>query len=182
MDQLTSLFLRADIALDAWVISHRVPALDGVMWTLSAIGRGGAVFLAIGLGLFAAKRIGGRDLLRLDLAILLATATAGYVIKPIVGRERPFERQPAIHVIGGRPDDPSFPSGHAANAFAGALALSNGVGLWVLAAAIAFSRVYLGVHYPTDVLGGAAVGIACAAIAARLAPGLTRFRTSARSC
>src|SRR4051812_5081086 len=123
MDLLTSL----DVLLDGWVINHRVPALDGVMWTLSAIGRGGAVFLAIGLGLFAAKRISNGDLLRLALAILLATTTADYIIKPLVGRQRPYERQPAIHVIGGRPDGPSFPSGHAANAFAGAVALSGGL-------------------------------------------------------
>jgi undecaprenyl-diphosphatase len=163
---LTSFVLRADMGLDAWIIGHRLSVLDGAMWTLSAIGRGGTIFVAAGLLLRATRRVATRDLLRLFAAILLATVAADYVVKPIVDRRRPFERQPAIHVIGGRPNDASFPSGHATNSFAGAFVLSRvapsaGPFWWALAAAIAFSRVYLGVHYPSDVLAGAALGVAC---------------------
>ena len=139
------------------------------MWTLSAVGRGGAVFIAVAVICALRRRISPRDLLRVLGAILLATAVADYVLKPIVHRQRPFEQQPAIRVIGGRPDDPSFPSGHAANAFAGAVILSaliprGRVAWWALAFAIAVSRVYLGVHFPLDVAGGALIGLGCGAL------------------
>jgi undecaprenyl-diphosphatase len=169
-------FVRAaDAAVSLWVVSHRIQPLDGVMWALSAAGRGGALFLAFGVGLVLARRLDLQALLHLVLAILLATLMADHILKPLVGRHRPFDQHPAIQVIGGRPDDPSFPSGHATNSFAGALMLSRLVPRasllwWLTAAAVAFSRVYLGVHYASDVLAGALVGAACAALILRVWP------------
>jgi len=89
---------------------------------------------------------------------------------------------PEILVIGSRPDDASFPSGHAANAFAGASVLARRLRAqrvlwWSLALLIAYSRVYLGVHYPLDVIGGALPGFVCGTIAGRVV-GATRFRGS----
>jgi undecaprenyl-diphosphatase len=74
-----------------------------------------------------------------------------------------------IRVVGARPVTYSFPSGHACSAFAGAWVLTLmwrriAPLLWTLAALIAFSRVYIGVHYPLDVLAGALVGLAVGAI------------------
>ena len=154
---------------------HRLPPLDGLMWALSAVGRGGLIWLAVGMSLAIARRYPWRALIPLALAVLLTTLVADRLLKPLVARERPFVRTPEIVVIGGRPLDRSFPSGHAANSFAGAVVLSrlapSGQAVWwALAILIAYSRVYLGVHYPLDVVGGAIVGVICAAITLRLRP------------
>jgi undecaprenyl-diphosphatase len=163
-----------DHAVRMWVVTHRVAAFDTFFWLLSVVGRGGMIWLAIATGVAVARRRVQLFTLAL-LAILLASTVTDQMIKPAVDRTRPFDVLPG-NVIGGRPHDGSFPSGHSANAFAGAAVLSRIVpsaaaAWWTLAAAIAFSRVYLGVHFPLDVVAGAAVGI----VSAYLAIALTRF-------
>jgi undecaprenyl-diphosphatase len=92
---------------------------------------------------------------------------ASYGLRQAIGRERPPHRfhdpRPLVDV----PVSDSFPSGHAASSFACAALLAwltplPKMPLFVLAALIAFSRVYVGVHYPLDVLGGAVLGLAVA--------------------
>ncbi len=93
-------------------------------------------------------------------------------LKALFDRPRPplryAEPKTLVHV----PNDASFPSGHAATSFAAAAMLSFAFPrfapfLYVLAAGVAFSRVYVGVHYPLDVLGGALLGV-LVAVALRL--------------
>lgn len=156
-----------------WVVAHRLGWLDGVLWIVSVIGRGGLVWLVIGLAVTLIHRRAPALLLELMLAIVLASFLANYVLKPLVSRERPFVSTPEILVIGSRPGDASFPSGHAANAFAGASVLARRLRAqrivwWGLAVLIAYSRVYLGVHYPLDVIGGALLGFVCGTVAGRV--------------
>jgi undecaprenyl-diphosphatase len=167
-----------DAAGRAWVVGHRVAALDGPFWLLSAAGRGGLLFIAVAAAR-SWRRRDFRPLLRVVLAVLVASVAIDHVLKPIVGRERPFVRTPSVSVIGGTPGDSSFPSGHAGNAFAGASVLAREAPRaaalwWALAAAVALSRVYLGVHYPLDVIAGALIGLLAAAAAGPLAAALER--------
>jgi undecaprenyl-diphosphatase len=96
------------------------------------------------------------------VAVLAADGLAG-ILKAAVGEKRPNEPDPLVTI----PHSHSFPSGHTATSFAGATALSllypRGTPVfYVLAAAIAYSRLYLGVHFPLDVVGGAVIGAATA--------------------
>ena len=165
--------LHLDQSARLWVVAHRAGWLDGVMWIVSVIGRGGFVWLVIGLTVTLIRRTTPGLLLELTLAIVLASLLGNHVLKPLVSRERPFVSTPEILVIGSRPGDASFPSGHAANEFAGASVLARRLSAqrllwWALAVLIAYSRIYLGVHYPLDVIGGALLGFLCAALAARM--------------
>ena len=109
-------------------------------------------------------------LLMTFMAVALADFAAA-AIKALVDRPRPPLRYPLPKTLVPVPHDASFPSGHAATSFAAATMLSFAFpalapALLILAAAVAFSRVYVGVHYPLDIVGGAALG-ALVAIALR---------------
>jgi undecaprenyl-diphosphatase len=154
--------------------------LDPVFEALSWVGRSALIWLVVALVLaFLWRRpwIFGQ--------VVLAGAAAdltSYLFKLAIPRARPstvYARpEPLVHA----PHDHSFPSGHAATSFACATTLTFfaprlAPAFFLLAAAIAWSRVYVGVHYPLDVLGGAALGVA---IAIALRTLLTARRRSRR--
>jgi membrane-associated phospholipid phosphatase len=132
----------------------------------SAVGVGGAVWLAVGLILTLLREITIRDLGRLALAIALVHLTVDVVLKPSIDRLRPPARLTDLAIAVDVPDTRSFPSGHAANALAAALVLTAvwpraRAVVWAAAVIVATARVYLGIHYPLDALAGSLTGLAC---------------------
>jgi undecaprenyl-diphosphatase len=110
--------------------------------------------------------------------VVVADATS-YALRYAIGRDRPPVQFSEPHALVHVPANPSFPSGHAATSFAGATLLAwltplPRVPLFVLAALIAFSRIYDGVHYPLDVVGGAVLGLLVATALRLLAEALRR--------
>lgn len=140
------------------------PWLDSLMIFLTRLGDMGIIWLVmVGLLLLLPKtrKIG----LLLLVAILMNTVLCNLILKPLVARIRPFDANPMISLLIDRPHDFSFPSGHTAIGFTvvGALFFGHVGSSWkpalLLASLIAFSRMYLYVHYPTDILGGILVGL-----------------------
>lgn len=111
-----------------------------------------------------------KDAVYLGTSVIEAVGIT-YAAKHIIGRERPFVKYPdKIHAYGAPDaDSPSFPSGHTAAAFSLATSLSITYPKWyviapsaVWACGVGFARMNQGVHYPSDVVAGAAIGIGCA--------------------
>ncbi len=162
-----------DTDLQRWVVDHRLGVLDPVFEGLSLVGSFGLVWLLLA-AVFALSSRSPWLLVRVAVAILLAEVLSG-LLKVAIGRERPPLAHPDPEPLVRVPSTHSFPSGHATVSFACAtvLALALPRLAWAfvaLAALIAFSRVYVGVHYPGDVLAGAILGAAIGAVVSRALP------------
>ncbi|HKB50767.1 MAG TPA: phosphatase PAP2 family protein [Solirubrobacterales bacterium] len=134
--------------------------MEGAAKALGKVGNNGAVWVAIGVVL-ALLDSSQREAWLICAALGPIAIGLNYVVKLIVKRPRPVLE--GLPPLGGAPSSLSFPSAHATSAFAVATAMTRVEPLaalaFVLAFALALGRPYLGMHYPSDVLVGAVLGV-----------------------
>lgn len=150
------------------------PCLDRLMTIITKLGDGGFIWILITAFLLFSKnyRTLGKILV---LSMLINAVVVNLCLKPIFARTRPFDLFEEIHLIIGKPQDYSFPSGHTSVAFAFASVIifyskskifkSFSLLMSIL---MGYSRLYLYVHYPTDVIFGALIGILCSLVAKKI--------------
>ena len=164
--------MELELAILDWIQLHlRCGFLDWLMPFVSGLSNHGEVWIVFAALLLLIRRAYG---LSAAGALALDLIACNMILKPLIGRIRPFAFRPELPLLVSPPGDASFPSGHTAAAFAVVFALKTaGSSLWrpalVLAAVTAFSRLYLYVHWPTDVLGGILLGAAVGWAGAKLA-------------
>lgn len=170
-----------EFALLDWIQAHlRCGLLDAVMPLVSRICDHGEVWILLALILLAIRRTRPHGT-AVSCGLVLDLVACNLLLKPLFGRVRPFALQPAVALLVEPPLDAAFPSGHTAASFAAVFALkASGSCLWkpalALALVIAFSRLYLYVHWPSDVLGGALLGSAVGWMGAKLTEAMGRQR------
>lgn len=143
--------------------------LDTVMPVITKLGDGGIFWIALSVILICFKRtrkIG----ITMGLSLLIGYIIGNVFLKNIVARTRPYDVNSLVSVLIPKLKSFSFPSGHTLASFEGATSIflhnkKYGIPAIILAVIIAFSRLYLYVHYPTDVLAGMVLGIAVSLLA-----------------
>ncbi len=137
--------------------------MDKIMPLITRLGDCGMLWLAIALIFLITNRYHNDGLL-LITSLLFCIIIGNIIIKLLCGRMRPCHVNDKINLLISKPRDYSFPSGHTMSSFAAATIIANanvkmGIISFIVAILIAFSRLYLYVHYPSDVLVGAILGV-----------------------
>lgn len=180
MDIFTALANSFDLPVLRWIAANIAnPVLDVIMPVITVLGDAGIFWIALAVLLLCFpkyRRIG----LGMGIALIIGLVVCNITLKPIIGRIRPYDYElqqfgNKIHLLIAPLHDGSFPSGHTLASFEAAtvLLMNNkkmGIPAMILAVLIAFSRLYLYVHYPSDVLVSVVLGIGFAFIGNLLAP------------
>lgn len=164
-----------DLPILDWIAENlRCGFLDTVMPLITVLGNGGIFWIAVSVVFLLIPKMRKAGL-AMGLALLMGLVVCNLTLKPLCARIRPYDFYgQAMQLLVATPHDFSFPSGHTIASFeaATALAIFNkklGIPALILACLIAFSRLYLYVHYPTDVIVSIGLGIAFAFLSAWLA-------------
>ena len=166
-----------------WFILHwiqenlRCGALDALLPKLTLLGEAGAIWIAVAIGLLLTKKYRKYGVC-LSLALVAGLLICNVGLKNIVARPRPCWME-SIDLLVKNPKDYSFPSGHTWSAVAGAWVATAanrrfGYAAIPLAAALAFSRLYLFVHFPSDVLASLSIGMLIGKLTTTAADSMSR--------
>ena len=144
------------------------PVLDKIMVGISSLGNAGILWGIIAIILLISKKH-RKTGIHMFIAMVLTLFVGNLILKNLVQRERPCWIDTTIPLLINNPKDYSFPSGHTMNSFTAAMCIFLhqkrwGIVAFVVAALIAFSRMYLFVHFPTDIITGMIIGISSALI------------------
>lgn len=140
------------------------PVLDKIMIGITSLGNAGIIWIILSAVLLIVpktRKVG----LCMAAALIVDLLVTNLLLKNLVARTRPYDIVNTVSLLVKKPTDYSFPSGHTAASFTAVTVLfirkekKLAVAACVLAVLIAFSRMYLYVHFPTDILGGIAVGV-----------------------
>lgn len=178
MTELWNRWVSAELAVLDYISVHFTnDFLDAVLPFLTSLCNHGEIWILMALVflLFAGTRHMGAAMF---MALFFGFVAGNVVLKPLVARVRPYELAGVALLVPPLADF-SFPSGHTLASFAasGVLMFTDkrfGIPALVFAAVIAFSRLYLYVHFPTDVAAGILLGLVFAALAVRLTARLER--------
>lgn len=164
-------FLNFDLRIFEWVQTFNTNAvLTPILKVITTLGEGGIIFIIMALILMATKKYRKAGFAMI-IALVVMVICNNLVLKEIFARPRPFNLEYdwwneiyKYPEIVSKPSSFSFPSGHTSSAFAAAVAVlwynrKIGIPTFIFAAIMGFSRIYVQVHYPTDVIAGAIVGI-----------------------
>lgn len=167
--------LQADGAALLWIQEFvRQDVLNPIVSLYTSLGNAGMMWIVLSLAMLCfrpTRKAGAISLLAMALGLLCTNI----VLKHLVSRPRPWLDVAGLAALVSEPDPNSFPSGHTCAAFAAAISWLRALPKrWmgrlgvVLAVCMGLSRLYVGVHYPSDVIAGALVGTLCAWAAGRL--------------
>ena len=149
-----------------WLQTLQTTILNEIMKAVTHLGDAGALWIILAAVLLAFPKTRKSGAI-VAAALIVDLVLCNGILKNIFARTRPFDVKEGISLLITAPKDFSFPSGHTAASFTAVAALyfAGEKKLWkecgVLAVLIAISRMYLYVHYPTDILGGAIIGFFC---------------------
>ncbi len=146
----------------------RCAFLDFLMPVITTLGNGGIIWIIAAVVLLLIPKY-RRDGIALAVGLIAVLIIGNITLKPLIARIRPFDLVEGVELLIKAPADFSFPSGHTLSSVTAAAILTMadkrfGIAAWPLAVLIAFSRLYLYVHFPSDILGGIVIGAVISAI------------------
>ena len=153
-----------DIAIFRYFNNLHSAFFDHIMLSVSTVGEWAIIWIFIGIVIYLCDKKRGREVFFVTiLAIIISSILNDVIVKAFLFRERPYLYLENVHQLGIRWTNGSFVSGHTASSFAAALVFCSYYKKWaiifvILALLIAYSRIYLGMHYPSDLLGGVVIG------------------------